>query len=362
MVALAVAMLTILSAVGISSFSYTASIEPITTRTALKNSRDASVLKETDGGICRIAGRRCILSPRRRPPPSGHGPDIPLPPLVLIGGTAQTVHSWEHHLPALSLDRDVLVYECLGQGPAPPDPTLPQGGCYRDVSLPFHADDFASVVGEAFPSEICVDVAGFSFGGRVALAAAVSWPGLIRRLHLTGVASSRDDYAEVVVASWRDLLMQGLKDRDVSATAIERMGDAVRLRAFAWSALMATHSDGFLARQGPGRLQMWVDNIIQQNTVEGLSALLEQTHLSDGDVWHPASMARRIAKNSDANIVGRICIGSLDRMSTVEEANHLAILLGWNDITVFNDCGHAVPTEQARHWRNDLLEFLKCEV
>ena len=83
-----------------------------------------------------------------------------------------------------------------------------------------------------------------------------------------------------------------------------------------------------MAYQGPGRLQMWVENIIQQNTVEDLSALLEQTHLSDGDDWPPLSMARRIAKNSYAKIVGRICIGSLDRMSTAEEANNLAILLG----------------------------------
>jgi len=40
-------------------------------------------------------------------------------PLVLIGGTAQSIGSWEHYLSSFSKKRDVLVYECLGQGPAP---------------------------------------------------------------------------------------------------------------------------------------------------------------------------------------------------------------------------------------------------
>ena len=39
-----------------------------------------------------------------------------LPPIVILGGMAQSIPSWQHHLPTLSKDRDILVYEYLGSG------------------------------------------------------------------------------------------------------------------------------------------------------------------------------------------------------------------------------------------------------
>ena len=39
-----------------------------------------------------------------------------LPPIVILGGMAQSISSWEHHLPMLSKDRDIFVYEYLGSG------------------------------------------------------------------------------------------------------------------------------------------------------------------------------------------------------------------------------------------------------
>ncbi len=41
---------------------------------------------------------------------------LPLPPIVILGGMAQSIPSWEHHLPSLSKDRDIFVYEYLGSG------------------------------------------------------------------------------------------------------------------------------------------------------------------------------------------------------------------------------------------------------
>lgn len=40
----------------------------------------------------------------------------PLPPIVILGGMAQSISSWEHHLPILSKERDVFFYEYLGSG------------------------------------------------------------------------------------------------------------------------------------------------------------------------------------------------------------------------------------------------------
>lgn len=54
----------------------------------------------------------------------------PFPPIVLLGGTAQTAQSWTGHLPGLSRWRDVVYLELRGQGR--PNPRLP----VTDVDLP----------------------------------------------------------------------------------------------------------------------------------------------------------------------------------------------------------------------------------
>ena len=97
--------------------------------------------------IRRINGRRCLFSPARdtisqQPQRQKLDDDISIDlsenyssikyPLILIGGTAQTITSWEHHIGQLSRNRDVLVYECLGQGPYPT--------CTDDVD-PFHSNE-----------------------------------------------------------------------------------------------------------------------------------------------------------------------------------------------------------------------------
>ena len=69
-----------------------------------------------------IAGHRALLvGPMRTDVPSR-------PPLVLLGGTAQWLDSWQGHLTALAQSRRVLLYETRGQGgafAAASEPTSP---------------------------------------------------------------------------------------------------------------------------------------------------------------------------------------------------------------------------------------------
>ena len=37
-------------------------------------------------------------------------------PIVVLGGMAQSTPSWERHLPTLSKERDIFIYEYLGSG------------------------------------------------------------------------------------------------------------------------------------------------------------------------------------------------------------------------------------------------------
>ena len=329
--------------------------------TASPSSADSSSQQASFPSIQYIAGRRCLVAPCRDP--SSREANCPL---VVVGGTAQTISSWEHHVPGLSKDRDVLIYECLGQGPVPVDGSSGDGGATRDfsnVTLPYQAEVLASVVEAAYDSglfqERLIDVAGFSLGGRIALATASIYPHLFRRLHITGVGAARDDYAKVILESWKDILMQGrppdAEGGDYGETA---------LRAFGWSTILATYSREFVAAMGAKKIRTWVDGIANQNTMEGISALLEQTHGEvEIDEWSPLLMARRICQ-SQGNIAGsnrlrgKLVVGGNDQMAPPAEVERLGKELGWEVLILKTSAGHAVPMECAREWRADLLNFL----
>jgi len=112
--------------------------------------------------------------------------------------------------------------------------------------------------------------------------------------------------------------------------------------------------------------------------MQGLRAILSQTHGHEGgaesepDQWTPAAMAQRMQSSQSGY---RIVVGSHDRMAPPEQALQLArILARENDaddnaeetfdgdnqsmFKVMEGCGHAVPMEEMRLWRQDVLEFL----
>ncbi|KAL7550528.1 hypothetical protein ACHAWF_013745 [Thalassiosira exigua] len=342
-----------------------------------------SLIKEE---IRYIAGRRALLL---RPPASSS--QKPRTPLIILGGMAQSIASWEFHLPYLARHRPVLIYEALGQGPPPPDEVCSVDGIgvtleeyYSDVSLERQGHDFWNVVDKAFfPSQNVndrndaenskVDVAGFSFGGRVAMAAAVSNPNRIRRLHLTGVGAERDELSNVILASWQDMLFPAPDDTD--KVELEEECDPInhaskctaQLRSFAWSVILATYSDQFLSAAGPERIRTWVDSVCRYNTEEGLRAILMQTHGHEGqNPWTPAAMAQRI-QSTKAIESCRIVVGSQDKMAHPMQALRLAKILDTSVekedsiYKVMEGCGHAVPMEAMRLWRGDLLDFLNKE-
>ena len=210
---------------------------------------------------------------------ANHAQHPPPPPLVVLGGMAQSISNWEFHLSSLSQHRSVLMYEPIGQGPPPPPPpphprannnSFPDQCYYDDVSLQRQGEDFWNVVDEAFFSPrsyyyqqqsligedamSTIDVASFSFGGRVSLAAATLQPNRIRRLHLTGVGAERDALANVHIACWKDLLANDSHDT-IHNNISRSPRDNSRLRSFAWSIILASYSEQFLASVGPDRIK-----------------------------------------------------------------------------------------------------------
>ena len=261
-----------------------------------------------------IAGRRCLLSLDNKS--SRY-------PLVVVGGTAQTIASWEQHIPALSKNRPFMIYECVGQGPAPAELT--------DVTLPFQASQLEMAISKAFPGHDKVDLVGFSLGARIVMAYSVKYPSKVHKVHLTGVAAEPSEVGFVALEAWKDMLTND------------------NLQGFSWSILQATYSPSFL-RKNVHRLPQWVKFISENNSPEGLLAILEQTRSLED--WSTMAMSKKMN-----GIHGCLLVGELDHMAPYNQVQLLADNLGWTDVVVMKGCGHAVPSEEPRLWRKHVLDF-----
>nr|WP_276604110.1 alpha/beta fold hydrolase [Nannocystis pusilla] len=197
----------------------------------------------------------------RRPGPDGGT----APPLVILGGMTQTLSSWGGQVRPLSGQRPVIVYEARGQGQTRLD--------LRDVTPPVHVEDFERLL-DALGVAGQVDLCGFSFGGRIALAIAAERPERVRRLVLSGVSAGRGALGRVIVRAWREAL---------------RTGD---LEALAWISLGDTLGPRYL-EANEAVLEAFVKATVQRNTYAGISALFTQT-LDDGadSPWAPLQRRR----------------------------------------------------------------------
>lgn len=258
---------------------------------------------------------------RRRPPQPGDAP-----PLVILGGMTQTLSSWGGQLRPLSAAREVIVYEARGQGQTELD--------LGDVSPPVHVDDFDRVL-DALDVAGPVDLCGFSFGGRLALAIAAERPARVRRLVVTGVSAGRGALGRVIVRAWREALATG------------------DLQALAWLSLADTLGPAYLA-QNEHMLAGMVKAVIQRNRYAGIRALFEQTLRDDPtSPWHPLQLAPRISAPT------LLLAGELDRLAPAADLAALAAAFAPPARhEVLAGVGHTAAIEAAERWRALVVEFL----
>jgi len=263
-------------------------------------------------------------------PSSNPGTASVPPPLVLIGGTAQTIASWVGHIHGLSRKRRLIVYETRGQGRTT-DLDL------SDASLAVHVEDFCRVHA-ALKIEGPVDLCGFSFGGRVSLGVAALHPGLVRRLVLTGVPAERDAVGRLIIKSWRAALDRGM------------------LQEFVWNSMLHCHGAAFLSKY-ESKIPEWVAFVESANTVAGLRAMVARSHTSDvEDPYHTLQLAPRVEAPT-------LLLGALDdKVATALEIKRLAEAgrRGW-PVHFFPGAGHNCVFEAAVLWREEVLAFLDAE-
>jgi len=243
--------------------------------------------------------------------------------LVLLGGMTQTLASWSGQLRPMSQKRSVMAYEARGQGGT----DLSVQRCTFDQ----HVADFEALLDAKGLQQ--VDLAGFSFGGRVSLAIAATLPHRIRRLVVTGVALDRGVLGKLIVQGWIAALQTG----DLEALARVSLPDIL----------------------GPAYLEKHahlVEGMVKasktRNRYDGVKALFEHTmRLPDDSPWQAHNLAPRI--QCPVLTVG----GVLDRLAPPSEVRALAEMCGGQFVPI-EGAGHTVAIEAPEVWRDAAERFL----
>lgn len=272
-------------------------------------------------------------------------------PLILLGGTAQTISTFGPHLRPISANRRLIIPELRGQG--------------RKTTLRSdHATIFQQIADlsnfiktlNLDQGNQTVDMAGFSFGGRVCLAFAAHMPHLVRRLSITGVPLQRPMVGALVLQSWKESLgavfTNGMMNIDED--------EANRhLRTCAWSFILNGYSDAFLSKYHH-RISSFVDMVVKANNCTTLYHLMEMSHTNCGEAYTVSGCASKIKEEETCNKL-RIQVISCDqdRIAGTESVLDLHNMLG-NERSTY-ECligGHLVPFEDPNTWRRKVLKFL----
>jgi len=214
-------------------------------------------------------------------------------------------------------------------------------------------EEFLETAGLGASAGRPVDIVGFSFGGRVALAFAAAHPKSVRRLVATSAGGTRGSYGRLVLAQWRALLQGNSNHDEVGDGPCSPASKKAReLEPFAWASLLATHHPRFLAKHEL-RVAGWCSLVASANTRKGLYALVTQTH-DDDDENGAAAVA---AACRAGGVAGKVIFGAEDMMLDVGSIPRFAQAAGF-EWSCFDMCAHAVPIEEASKWRREVLGFL----
>lgn len=250
--------------------------------------------------------------------------DAALPPLVVLGGTAQTIDTYAPHINQIAKTRRLIIPELRGQGRTELDPL----GC----SLLQLTDDLSNILDGLGVEQ--VDLSGFSFGGRVALAYAAHNPHRVRKLAVTAIPLTRPVLGKLVLESWMDGLKRG------------------NIRECAWSFLINGYSNDFLERNAD-RLPLYVDMVAMSNDPHKVYNLIYHSGKAT-DQDDPFS----IPHCADHIRCPTLVIGAAqDRIAGVEPVRQLARRIAGSEYVEMNT-GHLAPFEDPLVWRRHLLDFM----
>lgn len=246
-------------------------------------------------------------------------------PIVMLGGTAQTIGSYLPHIQFIRKTHKLFIIEMRGQG---------QTELLSEYStIAQEVKDLHLVIEALQISKTPIDLAGFSFGGRVALAYSAIYPQQVHKLSLTGVALQRSATGKLIIQSWVEALQRG------------------NVRDAAWSFILNGYSEAFLAKI-QDKAASYVNYIANSNDPVKLLNLIKFSHsaVHSEDPYSPESSARRIS------CPVQIMAAQHDRIAGYQNTLDLQRILTQSVLEEFNT-GHLAPFENPILWSKSLLKF-----
>lgn len=247
------------------------------------------------------------------------------PPLIIIGGTAQTISTYSQHIKQLSKFRRVLMPEMRCQGTMTElDPT--HGNIDR------HCIDFVSFL-KAVNISTPIDFLGFSFGGRVGITVAALYPDLISRLSVTGVPLIRPTLGEEILSSWRDYLALG---------QYYECGESFMRNGY---------SEEFLLKNS-AKMDTFIQFVLDSNNMDRVHQLLVQSHpRNDSELYSLEACAKRVKCKT------QVIAATQDKIAGFESVRQLAQSIE-NASFAEMEHGHLAPFENPAVWRKLVTDFL----
>jgi pimeloyl-ACP methyl ester carboxylesterase len=232
------------------------------------------------------------------------------PPVVLVHSGVTDHTSWDGVAAVLAGSCSVIRYDLRGFGASPPPTTG-----FR------HLDDLVTVLEHAGAGPAVV--VGNSFGGKLALDLAATFPLLVRAVVLLAAPIAGWDWSADVRA-YADAEEAALADEDIDAAVRLNMEMWVRGPARSWSPRLRA-----LAAAVEPSMRTALAN---QTTVDRLEL----------DDERPAG-AERLADIGMPVLVG---VGDQDVPDFVTIAQHLAAGIAGAEFVEFPGAGHLIPVEQ----------------
>jgi 3-oxoadipate enol-lactonase len=243
------------------------------------------------------------------------------PPLVLLNGLSQSTVNWMTQARHLSGAFTVITYDARGQGRSPVGPA--------PIDLDLHVRDLMAVLDELGVGR--THLAGFSYGGRLALAFAARAPHRVGKLVLTSTGDGSSAVRRAIVRSWYEVLKAG------------------GMEAMAWAALPAILGEQFLSDH-EDQLPAIIRAAAHRNSVDGLTALLEgHARLEPASEDARRVQAQTLVITSDSDPLVPLT-SAFALTSAITNARH----------SLIPGCGHTIPIERPDLWRDAVQNFLEA--
>ena len=241
------------------------------------------------------------------------------PAIVLLNGMSQTTTNWMSQARRLAERFTVVTYDARGQGRS----DLGQA----PLTLDLHTRDLTHVLDGVNVSR--AHLCGFSYGARLALAAAARIPGRVHKLVLTSLGDHQSAQRRLILRVWREVLERG------------------GLEAMAWCSLPHILGADFLTAHEP-QIPAMIAASLARNSEAGLRALLEGVSSfepADKDARQVAAPTLLLTADQDL-LVGPEATARF--LAAFRDGRHVLI----------EGYGHTLPIEAPELWRERVVAFL----